>query len=88
MEASHCVCSVLGDRQRLPVRLSPPSQGGDNLSGDQLGGAWVGLPGVLIHPNDVHVIRGIDLVRVVVVHSSDWPGLVQGFHLVSWMLSK
>ena len=37
MEASHCVCSVLGDHQRLPVRLSPPSQGGDNLSGDQLG---------------------------------------------------
>ena len=30
MEASHCVCSVLGDRQRLPVRLSPPSQGGDD----------------------------------------------------------
>ena len=88
MEASHCVCSVLGDHQRLPVRLSPPSQGGDNLPGDQLGVAWVGVPGgVLVHPDDVHVashvIRGAVLVRVVVVHCSDWPCLVQGFHLVS-----
>ena len=81
MESRHCVCSILSDHQWLSMRLSPPSQRRDNLPGDQLGVAWIGVPGgVLVHPNDVHmashVIRGIVLVRVVILHSSNWSGLV------------